>query len=363
MKLTPQEIAQLAEDCINNHLTKDQVNFYVQKINRNPSEITDSNDLKAYYSNVIQYLLQRDELKNWLLELTAEKIVFAKEWLKKLSLLSKRKNSIELAEHRMQRVTTGGIIIADDERSAIWSAITHDVVGEGGFAVKLPRDFDSDGAAIALLNAVPSFVLLPLTLPRFGSLRIAEFAHRRGFETRVVLISGTDCNKETLELLFDSAIRPGELTVTSLRNALRKPVHRKEEEKDIEAAIDSILKTASCFLIYARQHIFPHHPSIYDYHGNQKEIITTGDYLRIIKEIRQLRTAFEMAAVTDMVLLNALRTIENGTMWELRMKEGPCVKPEATPDQIRVIAKEALETAEKMGLDISAATLKDWLGS
>lgn len=93
MKLTEKEIAQLADDCVSNHLTKEQVNFCLQKVNITPFEIPSSDVLKTYYVNVIQYLLQKDELENWLIELTAEKIVFSKEWLKKIYKSNYRSNN------------------------------------------------------------------------------------------------------------------------------------------------------------------------------------------------------------------------------------------------------------------------------
>lgn len=84
MNLTPKEIAQFAEDCASNFLSRATAQHALLKIGINSSLIEDSPDDRAYYTNVIQYLLQRDEMENWFIELSKEKIVFIKQWLKKI---------------------------------------------------------------------------------------------------------------------------------------------------------------------------------------------------------------------------------------------------------------------------------------
>ena len=260
------------------------------------------------------------------------------------------------------RENENGVIIADEERASIWSAIVGDVVGEGRFDVRAPRDFDSDRAAIALLDEVPSFVILPLTLPGFGALRIAEFTHRRASETRVLLVSGTNCEVNILKRLFDSVIRPGGFSIASLTTALNQPVHRIRDETDLESAIVAILENASCFLIYAREHIFPHHPSIHDYRENPSSVITVGNYFQVVSEIRLLRTTLEATSTVDPALIDALRAIENGTKSQLRTTEGMCVSINATPDRIRGTAQKALRIAKDSRLEIALDALKNWLG-
>jgi hypothetical protein len=255
-----------------------------------------------------------------------------------------------------------GVIIADEERKVQWTAIVRDVVGPDSFSSELPQHFDSEKAAIALLDRTPSFVLLPLTLPRFGSLRIAEWAHRRGSDTRLILVSGTDCETKTLRRLYDTVIRPGEFTVGQLQTAIGHPIHRLKDETKIDAAITAILEAASCFLVYARTHIFPHHPSIHDYRGNQEHIITVGNYFRIIDDIKQLRSALESVGGADAALIQALRAIENGSRSQMMTTDGPCVADEATPEKMRKVVRKALDIAEKLGLGVAGAALKTWLG-
>ncbi len=91
MKFTQKNIAQLVEHCINNNLTKKQAKFFLRKININPSDIEDSDDLKTYFINAIQYLLQRDELENWLKELDQRGMIFVNDYLKRIS--SKRQKT------------------------------------------------------------------------------------------------------------------------------------------------------------------------------------------------------------------------------------------------------------------------------
>ncbi len=93
MNLTPQEIAQMAEDCVKNFLPRTTAYHTLLKIGINHTLIQNASDDRTYYTNVIQYLLSRDELGNWLLELTAEKIVFAKGWFKKIQFERKENTS------------------------------------------------------------------------------------------------------------------------------------------------------------------------------------------------------------------------------------------------------------------------------
>lgn len=254
------------------------------------------------------------------------------------------------------------VIIADEERAVLWSAIARDAIGDKEISIESPRDFDSDKAAIALLDRRPSFILLPLTLPRFGSLRIAEWTHRRYSETRVILISGTNCEHQKLRRLFDSVFGPSALTTRSLQEALNRPIHRIEDGAKIDAAISAILDSASCFRVYARDHVFPLHPTVHDYHGNQDDIITTGNYASIIIEISYLRKALESSGKAETSLVEALRAIENEAKPQFMTTDGPTVGSEATPSRMRKVAKKTLEISEKLGIGVATAALKAWLG-
>ncbi len=80
MKLTEKEIAELAEDCISNFLTRETAHHALLKIGINPALIQDAPDERAYYTNIIQFLCSHGQLENWLTELSKEGLKFTQEW-------------------------------------------------------------------------------------------------------------------------------------------------------------------------------------------------------------------------------------------------------------------------------------------
>lgn len=103
-----------------------------------------------------------------------------------------------------------------------------------------------DRALLSIVDDQPFAITLPLTLPGYGSLRIAELIALGKRETRLILISGTSAPKETLEQLFDSHSSFGEGLLEALKEEVW--VHAFERRNvTLDAAIQQILKDASCF--------------------------------------------------------------------------------------------------------------------
>jgi hypothetical protein len=95
--------------------------------------------------------------------------------------------------------------------------------------------------------------------------------------------------------------------------------------------------------------------------GDQRSVITVGAYFQVVEEIKLLRTELEKSNVCDASLLSALRAIEEGSKPQSWTNDGPCVRQVATPDRMRDAASAALEAAEKSGLIVPTAELKNWL--
>ena len=86
------------------------------------------------------------------------------------------------------------------------------------------------------------FIVLPLTLPHYLSLRLAELVHQLKLKTRLILQSRTEVNATPL---FDSQydlLFPRDLLTES-----KAEVSRTLDDKAIESAIDYLLSAASCF--------------------------------------------------------------------------------------------------------------------
>ncbi len=86
---SPQDIANLAQSCIDNFLTKETADYALLKIGINPASIPNSSHTLTYYVNMIQFLSSRGQLENWLTELAKEGLKFTQEWLEKLERVSK----------------------------------------------------------------------------------------------------------------------------------------------------------------------------------------------------------------------------------------------------------------------------------
>ena len=85
-RLDHAQIAALAQDCIDNNLPVEMAVFALGKVNISPQKVTKSNNLLAYFTNIISYLVLVGKIKPWLNVLGQDDIVFAKKWLEKTAL-------------------------------------------------------------------------------------------------------------------------------------------------------------------------------------------------------------------------------------------------------------------------------------
>jgi hypothetical protein len=153
----------------------------------------------------------------------------------------------------------------------------------------------------SILGQNPFAILLPLSLPRYGSLRLAELIAISRKRIRLILISGTNASAPALEELFDFYYHmPSNFNDIIKALGSKSWVHAFERRTvALEDAIQRTLKEASCF--WANRHSFSWQ-TLVDY---QREIAserraftilfvasdpTDQARLRLMKEYSELQT-------------------------------------------------------------------------
>jgi hypothetical protein len=105
----------------------------------------------------------------------------------------------------------------------------------------------SDTSAVAdILREDFDAIILPLSLPNFNSVRIAEFVHLLTLPVRLVLKSQTNVPRETLLRLFDE-FWESHLNFQSLDHLHELQPRRITDRSELERAIFAVLRQASCF--------------------------------------------------------------------------------------------------------------------
>lgn len=110
---------------------------------------------------------------------------------------------------------------------------------------KSSYELSTDAAVFEVLNKHYDFIIIPLSLPNFLSLRFAERVHICNLPTRLILCSGTLTDRSKILRLFDGFCNGANLE--ALREAFKSKCHRISNIQEIEAAISAILGQAKCF--------------------------------------------------------------------------------------------------------------------
>lgn len=153
---------------------------------------------------------------------------------------------------------------------------------------------------LAILAEKPFAIVLPLSLPGYASVRIAELVALHRFRTRLILVSGTSAPDAMLHELFDCHLPPrGE----GLFEALQRHdwTHAFERRSvTIDTAIQDILRTASCFWLSGERHpeLFA---TLVDY---QRKLVETSKHLNV------LFVASDPTDVARLCLIKELAAIE-----------------------------------------------------
>ncbi|WP_372366674.1 HEAT repeat domain-containing protein [Candidatus Uabimicrobium sp. HlEnr_7] len=82
--LTPEQIARLAKDCVENYLGKEAAQVAITQINLYCEQIPSATTNCAYFINLIKYVDQRGKLDNWLWQL--QDLSFTKSWFNKVHI-------------------------------------------------------------------------------------------------------------------------------------------------------------------------------------------------------------------------------------------------------------------------------------
>lgn len=97
--------------------------------------------------------------------------------------------------------------------------------------------------AAKLLDAY-DFLVLPLSLPRYWSLRLPILANRISSDTRLILWSRTDADPTSLGRFFDAAFGRDTLLINILERA-EKPPTRERDPRSTDTLLEAIVNTST----------------------------------------------------------------------------------------------------------------------
>lgn len=166
---------------------------------------------------------------------------------------------------------SGVIVVREDRVCDIWKACLNEVLHPDSTVRRLtPVELRNESALLDLLAERHDFIMLPLTLNDYNSIRLAEHAHRLNSPSRVILCSSTNAPRDALDGLFDSYVPTREFSVQTIAEAIAKSVTRSILFAELERRIEVVLSTATCFIIRAQTYHEPDRPStLKDYHSGR----------------------------------------------------------------------------------------------
>jgi TIR domain len=149
----------------------------------------------------------------------------------------------------------------------IWRAALSSATNlNSGVHIRRPEEIVTTQHVLEIIAAEYACILLPLTLPHYNSLRLAEYAHRLKSRTRVVTVTTTDASPAIFTPLFDGFIGTSAFGVESLTSTLSAPLRRDIDAAQIVASLERILASARCFTIRAPHfHDAVRQPTLRDY--------------------------------------------------------------------------------------------------
>lgn len=162
-------------------------------------------------------------------------------------------------EDNVNAVTTvpisGLVVVENDRVYDIWKACLNSILHPNSTITRvIPLKLDKESAVLEALAERRHFIMLPLTLRNYNSLRFAEHAHRLDSPTRIILSSSTNASSDALDRLFDSCVPTQEFSVKTIGKALAQSVNRSLTFAEIEKRIEVVLGTATCFTVKAQNY-------------------------------------------------------------------------------------------------------------
>jgi DNA-binding response OmpR family regulator len=131
-----------------------------------------------------------------------------------------------------------------------------------------PSDVSEVKDAIEIVKQGYAYIILPLSLPNFNSLRIAEFTHHLNSSTRLILLTISDADRIALFDLFDAVLgRPTEprRLVAAVQDLLSKDPDRTKSEEQVKEIIRQVLASATCFRVKHNRHDPGRPATLHDY--------------------------------------------------------------------------------------------------
>jgi hypothetical protein len=179
------------------------------------------------------------------------------------------------------------------------SIVASHLIAQCGYAaLEVNDERIDDRDIVALLAGQPFAIVLPLSLPRYASLRIAELVALRRIHIRLILVSGTEAPSAALDQLFDCHLpQCGDGLIEALQK--REWTHAFERRNvTIDTALQGILRTASCFWPSGANH-----PELF---------ATLVDYQRELAAVsRHFTVLFVASDPTDAARLRLIRELSD----------------------------------------------------
>ena len=196
------------------------------------------------------------------------------------------------------------------------------------------------------------FIVLPLTLPHFNSVRIAEYVHLLRITTRLVLWSATNASRNTILLLFDDFV--AKLSADNLGDS----VCRLLRESPRRALSGAAIQSAVIALIEDR-HTFRHAPTLQDYMslGAPTEVSAGYEHSLECLPHRQLETYSALARDVDK--LTQIGMVKGNVFIQSTHSNDPPIKPEEVVNAVKLTTSALAEDREKGILALGMISLPE----
>jgi len=251
-----------------------------------------------------------------------------------------------------------GHIIVWEEQRAQWAEIMRNCFPSSRVRWSHPASYYDSSSVSALIALSPTFVILPLTIPQFNSLRLAELVHRAQVATRLILISDTNCPHNMLIPLFDSHSTNSELTAGWVMESLQSEIKRKMDGHSIRQAISSILRTATCFRLqpFGTRHAVPRQAEIADY-DNPSQLWALTEWRKLRRQLSELANTIA-AQSNDEDITAGIRRVRDA----LHLSQSRYIEETDAANEVLMTGQWAVETALRFGLNLDGLVLPAAVG-
>jgi CheY-like chemotaxis protein len=100
------------------------------------------------------------------------------------------------------------LIERNEDNRTVYRTILEHFIKDVELVERRPAEIEAAEDVMQIVKAEYDCIILPLTLPGYNSLRIAEFVHHFGHRTCLFLLSQTDADPAALQVVFDAVLSP-----------------------------------------------------------------------------------------------------------------------------------------------------------